>query len=237
MKSLNADWFVEGTLDFEYKKYVLLAYLQHVSREFADYRLYPALAELVAHHNALLNFREQRHTLSKQFPRELDHEAFKQLKLDFHAPVSDSSIHEIDSIIDYSIPKIKINLQEGIGRFEEVENTLNIEPIGITPLYTKEGYFFVRQEPDPAVAIYEYKVLFLEHVNGNLHGIHVDQVDTQVVSLTHTYEHIKWHLVKQRKQLPNPATFLVRASLRFPQQEAVLPVVKRRMLTMLKSSL
>ena len=36
---LSPEWFLEGTLDFEYKKYVLLAYLQHVSQEFAEMNL------------------------------------------------------------------------------------------------------------------------------------------------------------------------------------------------------
>jgi hypothetical protein len=34
MKSLGANWFIEGHIDFEYKKYILLSYLQDINSHF-----------------------------------------------------------------------------------------------------------------------------------------------------------------------------------------------------------
>ena len=39
MEFLNKNWITENQIDFEYKKYMLLAYLQHVSENFTDKRL------------------------------------------------------------------------------------------------------------------------------------------------------------------------------------------------------
>ena len=82
-KSLSENWFLEGTLDFEYKKYLLLAYLQHVSREFAEVRLYPSFSELIFHYQNLHAFQERKQKLKDQFPQKLNEEAAQQLKLEY----------------------------------------------------------------------------------------------------------------------------------------------------------
>ena len=43
MKSLSETWFAEGYIDFELKKYTLLAYLQQVNKYFNENKLYPQL--------------------------------------------------------------------------------------------------------------------------------------------------------------------------------------------------
>ena len=58
MKALNKDWITENSLDFEYKKYVLLAYLQSVEKEFEVQRLYPALSDLVEHYRNVILIKE-----------------------------------------------------------------------------------------------------------------------------------------------------------------------------------
>ena len=50
MDKLSENWITEKHIDLEYKRYVLLAYLQHVSEQFEEVRLYPALSELVNHY-------------------------------------------------------------------------------------------------------------------------------------------------------------------------------------------
>ena len=53
MKNLSENWITEGWVDFEYKKYVLLAYLQHVESQVKEGKLYPPLGELVQHYSKL----------------------------------------------------------------------------------------------------------------------------------------------------------------------------------------
>jgi hypothetical protein len=47
MADLNKNWLTEKYIDFEYKKYVLLAWLQEVNNNFQDQKLYPFLAQLI----------------------------------------------------------------------------------------------------------------------------------------------------------------------------------------------
>ena len=46
MATLDKNWLTDGWMDFEYKKYVLLAYLQETAQQFDQKKLYPRLSEL-----------------------------------------------------------------------------------------------------------------------------------------------------------------------------------------------
>lgn len=50
MKQLSETWFAEGRIDFELKKYTLLAYLQEVNSHFNENKLYPQLADIIFHY-------------------------------------------------------------------------------------------------------------------------------------------------------------------------------------------
>ena len=67
MKALSQNWVVENLIDFEYKKYELLGYLQGVKQEFKDEKLYPALSELISHYTNLITIRNNKQPLSDSF--------------------------------------------------------------------------------------------------------------------------------------------------------------------------
>ena len=50
MEQLAKTWITDGVLDPEYKRYIMLAYLQTVGLAFRENKLYPKLAEVIAHH-------------------------------------------------------------------------------------------------------------------------------------------------------------------------------------------
>jgi hypothetical protein len=54
MKTLSQTWFADGYIDFELKKYTLLAYLQEINRYFCQNKLYPQLADIIFHYNNLV---------------------------------------------------------------------------------------------------------------------------------------------------------------------------------------
>ena len=60
MKTLSETWFADGFIDFELKKYTLLAYLQEVNKYFNQAKLYPQLADVIFHYNNLVAFRENK---------------------------------------------------------------------------------------------------------------------------------------------------------------------------------
>ena len=237
MKKLSNDWFIEGVLDFEYKKYMLLAWLQHVSKEFAEYRLYPSFSELIFHHQNLNQFLEHKNRLLQQFPSKLNLEEFRQMNLHFDSNVTDEGeLNEIDSIINFSIPIIRDHLEDGKEIYEVIDQKLLIEPIGITPLYVKEGYILLQIHPGKEVDAFNYRIAFFENTEGNYYGISMDFLTSFRYSISQTYETMKRDLIRQNKLLPNPATYLLYSQAPFPVPESILPVAKRKMLTYIRAS-
>ncbi|MEM7659124.1 MAG: hypothetical protein AAF399_23585 [Bacteroidota bacterium] len=235
MERLSTDWFLEGNLDFEYKKYVLLAYLQHVSREFAEVRLYPSLKELILQYRNLHHFHENKALLKEQFPSRLSKEEFKRLQLVRESEVEPMpEMQEIESIVAFALPQFQSHLRNGKELYEYIQTQLEVEPIGITPLYKKEGYLFLRVDPGKQVKVFQYHQIFLENTEGNFYGISFDWVETFDYGLANTYEAKKLQLVRQFSHLPNPATWLMIARQAFPEEASLLPVAKRKMLGMLK---
>lgn len=235
MKKLNADWFLEGLLDFEYKKYVLLAYLQHVGREFAQEKLYPSFSDLIFHYKNLHAFKENKEKLSEKFPKSLSREEFKNLKLAFESKVEDTDqLKEISSIVEYSLSGIQKHLKEGKEIYEYIDGQLTIEPIGILPLYKNEGYILLRVNKRNTVKVYEYRIVFFENTEANYHGISLKYLQSFTLGIANTYESMKRDLVRTHKHLPNPATYLLYTVRPFPEEASLLPVAKRKMLAYLK---
>ena len=235
MKKLSNDWFIEGIQDFEYKKYVLLAYLQSVSAEFSKINLYPSFQELIHHYQNLDSFQKTKNQLIGLIPKQLSEDEFKHIKLAYEANLSPhQSLKEVEAIVSYALPTIKNHIREGKDIYEFIENQLLIEPIGISPLYKQEGYVLIRVNKESQVNAFEYKIVFFENVDVNYHGLSLKYIDTFRLSLANTYENIKRSLIKTRFHLPNPATFLIFSKEFFPLETSLIPVAKRKFLSYMK---
>src|SRR5260221_6442459 len=144
MKQLSETWFAEGYIDFELKKYTLLAYLQEVNKYFDANKLYPQLADLIFHYNNLVALRENKKILQDHFPKKLSGTQLQKLQLLYEQMIGDDEMmQELEDIINYSAGTIKKAIQNGTGIYEFVEEKINITPIGIIPLNMQEGYFFL----------------------------------------------------------------------------------------------
>jgi len=228
MERLSNDWLTQGLIDFEYKKYVLLAYLKNVKRSFDRVELYPFLADLVFHYRNLLAVKENKTLIRESFPREISHEDFRKLELRYKELVEDDAVmNQLEDIIDFSLPQIKNSLQEGSVIYEYVESQCEIAPIGVTPLYAQEGYLFVTLPPERETTIYRYQVSIFEDAQDQLRSLNTELIERIEKHPLHTYERLKLELIRRFKNMPNPATYLILSKIRFPFTETLMPVAKR----------
>jgi len=228
MEKLSKDWLTQGLIDFEYKKYVLMAYLQTVKNSFGKIELYPFLADLVFHFRNLQALKENKALIRDSFPKELSLEEFKKLELSYRAMIEDDAVmSELETIINFALPQIKESLQEGSVIYEYVESQCEISPIGVTPLYAQEGYLFVTQPPEKETTIYRYQMSIYEGSQEQLRSLNTQFIERVEKSTIHTYERLKLDLIKKFKDLPNPATYLILAKMKFPFSETLMPVAKR----------
>ena len=99
MKSLSETWFADGYIDFELKKYTLLAYLQEVSKYFNENKLYPQLADIIFHYNNLVAFKKNKQYLQEQFPKRLTGIQIEKLQLLYQSLVEDDELmQELEEI-------------------------------------------------------------------------------------------------------------------------------------------
>jgi hypothetical protein len=225
---LSKDWLTQGLIDFEYKKYVLMAYLQTVRKSFGRVELYPFLADLVFHYRNLIAVKENKTLIRDSFPKEISLEEFKKLELSYRELVKDDAMmEEIESIIEFALPRIQDSLQEGTVIYDYVESQCEISPVGVTPLYANEGYLFVTQPPERETNVYRYQVSIFEDSKEQLRSLNTQFVESVDKNLVNTYERIKLDLIRRYRDLPNPAAFLVLSKTKFPFAETLMPVAKR----------
>jgi len=227
MKQLDPDWLTKGLIDFEYKKYLILSYLQDVKACFNDKKLYPPLSELFFHYKNLIQVRNNKQLLQDQFPKEMTNADFEKLQLVYKSLINDDRLmQELEDILSFAIPEFKQVLEEGKEIYEDVDQNLVIEPIGLVPLYTDEGYILLTQLRDRIVNVYQYDITIFHHADEKYRGIHTKLIDTFSQSITNTIQAMKISLIRKYPSLPNPATYLISAPVGFPEKETVLPVAQ-----------
>jgi hypothetical protein len=125
MDRLKDNWLTEGLIDFEYKKYQLLAYFKEVKSSFNRVELYPFLSDLVFHYRNLVSLKENHSLLRDSFPKELSQEGLKNLELNYKRMIEDDFLmQEIESIIEFALPQFKNSLDQGSYIYELIESKM-----------------------------------------------------------------------------------------------------------------
>jgi hypothetical protein len=230
MERLSKDWITEKHIDFEYKKYVLLAYLKHVDDSFRAVKLYPALADLIDHYKTAKAIKENKATIASHFPHRLKGIDGERFRLEYEKLVEDDKLMtEVESILDYSLPKFVEWLNEGKQIYDFLEHEIHLAPIGLLPLDSSVGYLFLK-DASANTEVYCFTVSLFEQPDATWRGVHTQFVRSYARSFTHTFEAIKSELISDNKKLPNPAVFAAETGLKIPIEETFLPIAKRMLI-------
>ena len=228
MRTLSETWFADGYIDFELKKYTLLAYLQEINKYFNENKLYPQLSDIIFHHNNLVAFRENKKYLQEQFPKKLSGIQMERLQLLYEQMIEDDELmQELEEIIQYSASQMKQAINSGTEIYEFVEDKLKVYPVGILPIKASEGYFFLSEGSYKRTRVYQYRLSIFEKHDEKYRSIKTVFIDTWYRSIATTYESIKSDLIRSHTALPNPAVYAINAAQSFPVEETLLPIAKR----------
>ena len=237
MKTLSETWFAEGYIDFELKRYTLLAYLQEISKYFNERKLYPQLADLIFHYNNLVSFRENKKYLQEKFPKQLTEINMGRLELLYERMIADNDLMgELENIINFSAQKMKSTITNGTEIYESVEDSIKIQPVGLIPIETGEGYMFLQDATASQTCVYYYRITMFEKHDERYRGIKTDYIDSWQKNFVNTYSNIKSELIRKRRELPNPAVYSVESGVRYPLEETLLPVAKRSLVRYISTS-
>lgn len=228
MDHLKHSWITDHLVDFEYKKYILLAYLKNVKKKFHEHKLYPQLSDLILHYNNLIKLKQNKELLFENFPQTPTGMEIKKLKVTYRKLVKDDELmDQLSEIISYALPEIDGTIQQGQEIYEFLETQLELDTVGLMPIYNGEGYMLLNEDTQKELLIYRYKVSFFENNDEQYRAINTTYVTQEVKSITRTFQQIKLDLIKQYSELPNPATFVFTSKFQLPITETFLPMAKR----------
>ncbi|MBI3518304.1 MAG: hypothetical protein HY062_02960 [Bacteroidetes bacterium] len=227
MKTLSENWITENLIDFEYKKYVLLGYLQKVQEHFNAHKLYPDFAELIAHYKNLISLKNNTSALEKGFKKNLKGIDYQNLTLVYENTIDDESLNELKQIIAFSEPLFIDELKKGKTIFDFAEQHISTNHIGIMPIYKKEGYFILYPYQSKQVQVYAYSFSKLNLLQQEVYGLNCSYFSTYTLSLSKPVDKIKLDIIDANPELPNPAVYLFKANAELPKDETFLPIAKR----------
>ena len=228
MKNLESDWLTKGLIDFEYKKYILLAYLKTVRENFDDKKLFPYVSDLIFHYRNLQTIKEKKELMLENFPKSISKADFENLRITYKKLVEDNEVmQELSTIVNLASDNIKQSLEQGRELYEFFEKQIEISPIGLTPLNNQEGYIFISEKKNKEYKLFRYLISIFENSIDRYRAVNFQYLGTFKKRITETYESIKQNLIKTHVELPNPATFLMLSELWIPYEETYLPIAKR----------
>ena len=227
MGELSKNWLTEKHIDFEYKKYLLLAYLQEVRKNFDATKLYPWLAELIEHYKIAVAVRDNKQHLQKHFPQRLSG-IDSSNGLSYENLTNDNELmQEIENIIAYAIPQFENRVEEGKSIYDIVEEHVYIQPVGIIPLHPEFGYMFLKGGENSETNVYEYQITFWETAKEKYKAIHTHFVKAFAKNISTTFQSMKSDLMRENKHMPNPAAYAIESEMALPLEETFLPIAKR----------
>lgn len=236
MSYLSETWFVEGNIDFESKKYTLLAYLQRINRAFNEHELYPSLSDLVFHYRNLQQFKENKQLLRSQFPKKLTGIQIRKLKGIYQEMMEDDHLMvEIEDIVQYSLQEIQGTMSTGTEFYDYVESKMTIAPIGILPDSNEEGYFFLF-DGTQSIKVYNYRMSIIQRMQDHFRTLRTQFVDEWTRNFVNTYESIKAELLSAKQRMHLPAFYAIETDLAYPIDSTLLPVAKRYLVRHLSSN-
>lgn len=222
MSMFKNNWLSSHWVDFEYKKYTLLGYLQQVEAKYRQQKVYPYLTIL---QDELRDISLLNEMLDKQ--RKSDAQA-AILDEDFANQTPEGVLEELYRITCFAKPKIEACLNDGKELEAIVSDTLEFLPVGLLPVQKQEGYLIFQHEEQ--LRIYQYQLrLVTPGKDNDIHSTHLKTwlIDTQIRSRFSALSDLKHNLIKSNRDLPNPATFAVVSSLRLPYPETLVPIGRK----------
>jgi len=223
---LDLNWLFHENLDFESKKYKLLAYVQRTETAFDSKKLYPFLNDVKLQKENLRQIKNSKSSLSKAMPKTLSSIDVLNMTLDYQSGLTQrSEMDYLDEILRFSIPRLDRLYSIGNERRLELQNELDFFSIGIEPIYKREGYVFIRNKNQNKTNIFSFGINLIE-VQDQLVQVKFSYITSEDLTILNTYDKMKYNLVKNDWQMPNPPVYVIETKVELPVYETCLPLIK-----------
>lgn len=229
---LNLNLFTKVQDDLEKRQYIILAELKKISSEFQYYKIYPHLSGLVELRRTLKEIITRLSDLRNKFPKRIGKIDWVNKTIEHEVVFVDGTdLAAVEDLINWALPKIEMVIQEGAAIHEFVENELRVEHVGILPNYRDEGYFFVPDNQRRRLNLFRFEVSLFQSSDDQYRSLKTKFLKSLEQGMAHLSPgSIKLELIREDKELPNPATYAFNTSLDFSFSRTILPVAKRKLM-------
>jgi hypothetical protein len=224
--TILASVFAHG-LDAESARYRLLAYIQRVRARYGEHKLYPHLEDLRGRLQAVRELRQLKADLRSALRAPLMRLDLERTRLVRSSTPEHAALEVMDRIIDEALPELDRAFCAGTELRDELAGHIRFEPVGLLPLFTREGYLLLRQ--GPLARAYAYTLVLpagLGEADPSA-SIRTQYIMDYTISLATTYHHVKSDLVRHFEELPNPAVFAFTTDIALPAVETFVPLAKQ----------
>lgn len=239
MNKLSFESFFTSSADAETIQYRILGGVKKARTDFGKHKIYPSLAQLKNLKDSIEKVIDERENLVDNFPKKIRAFDLKEKKVIYENTAEiklDEMIEEIFELIEWALPLINEVAEEGMVLYNFVDKNIILEQVGVLPMYKDEGYFMVTDNSACQLQIHRYESTLYASSDNEYRRLKTRLVKNEKqVIIRKPAVTIKHELIKESKDLPNPATFLFDTELDFPFRETIFPVVKRKLISHIAS--
>jgi len=229
---MDIELFTKIDRDLETRQYQILGALQKVKEQFRNNYIYPHLSSLIENFRILEDIESHITGLYEKFPRQIKKVDIEKMEIEHEVIFSDGgNLEMVKDLIQWARPYIEATINEGVSMFEYVDERLNVEQVGLMPGYTDEGYFFIPDNNEKKLCLFRYELSIFSSSDEKYRALKTNFVKKLELAAVHRSPNaVKMDLVKEYKELPNPATYAFNTELKMPFEYTLFPVAKRKLM-------
>lgn len=236
--NMDTDWLIHEPIDFEHKKYILLAYFKKLDKILDQNKIYPTFIELSLHLASIQTLIKENVILytDKIFKSCDDEVLLKELKAKELPNLSPEEKNEIDKILKYSSPKF-------FEYFNIVKSywSLIYDSISVSVKRNKKnlkigkGYMTFSYKKTNKIYVWEYEIKkYTPELNEYFTEIKlIYEDDKKNLNFNDIIENFSTFSNDLKKLSP---VFNMKAADEYPLDETLLPLFRRKLMSYILQS-
>jgi|694.fasta_scaffold00810_15 hypothetical protein len=225
---MNLDWIIQDPIDFEHKEYVLMDYTQKLDDELRVLKLYPSFQELSLHYaNTSVFLEKQKLLLLKKEELEPDEEVLiSDLEYQTVEINNQEEKDELMKIAKMANTKFKEYFMIAKSVWQVVYDSLDMEFVNMSPI-ERYDIGFLRVNYDSKFLIFQYRIETTMEDNPT------NKCNVELIYSGKKKDFYKTALENTTFELTDYSIpfFDFTSKQKFPFEESLLPLMKRRVLT------
>lgn len=234
---LSSTWILDPPVDVEHHQYILLAFIQKVKDQINDYKLQPALSELVYHCQNIESYLSVRKVIIRKEPA-LTKKQYDLIDTFENMADDHPNYTDVIKICEWSLPKLRKVMKVCAETWRAIDKQVDIKLVGRPPIQRKNGYLFIKFISNPVIEC--YKFTYPGKINDGQKYEEPKMVFIKFYEMTNElgYEDFRRDLmIYETKEKEDELLFLsADGMVEYPIKETILPIVQSNISILVKKN-